>query len=102
MLNASSDASYNQQGGVLKIGGVVTGDGGSAVATSIGTLQHDMGVADAGRAYAMLTVGDGLVAQVPALMLSTATGIIVMLFLRLALTIVLHGFLVKVLLFGNE
>jgi flagellar biosynthesis protein FlhA len=43
----------------------------------IGTTQHDMTMADAGRNYTLLTIGDGLVAQVPSLLLSTAVAIIV-------------------------
>ncbi len=43
----------------------------------IGIAQHDMGLAEAGRTYTLLTIGDGLVAQIPALLLSTATAIIV-------------------------
>ncbi len=42
----------------------------------IGTLQHDMSFSDAARVYTLLTIGDGLVAQIPALLLSTAAGII--------------------------
>jgi flagellar biosynthesis protein FlhA len=44
---------------------------------AIGTLAHDMAFADAGRVYTLLTVGDGLVTQIPALLLSTAVAIIV-------------------------
>jgi flagellar biosynthesis protein FlhA len=44
---------------------------------AIGTLQHDMDVADAGRVYSLLTIGDGLVAQIPALLLSVAVAILV-------------------------
>jgi len=43
----------------------------------IGVLQHDMGVADAARVYSLLTIGDGLVTQIPALIVSTAAGILV-------------------------
>ncbi|TFH86707.1 flagellar biosynthesis protein FlhA [Billgrantia azerbaijanica] len=43
----------------------------------IGMLQHDMGFADAGRTYTLLTIGDGLVAQIPALVISTAAGVTV-------------------------
>jgi flagellar biosynthesis protein FlhA len=43
----------------------------------IGTLQHDLGFADAAETYALLTIGDGLVAQIPSLLLSTAVAIIV-------------------------
>ena len=43
----------------------------------IGVLQKDMSVADAARTYTLLTVGDGLVSQIPALIISTAAGIVV-------------------------
>lgn len=44
---------------------------------TIGILQHDLSFAEAARNYTLLTIGDGLVAQIPALLLSTAAGIIV-------------------------
>ncbi len=43
----------------------------------IGMFQHDMTVAQSGEIYTILTIGDGLVAQIPALILSTATAIII-------------------------
>jgi len=43
----------------------------------IGVFQHDMAVGDALRNYTLLTIGDGLVAQIPSLVLSTATAIMV-------------------------
>lgn len=43
----------------------------------IGTLQHQMTFAAAVERYFLLTVGDGLVAQIPALLISTATALIV-------------------------
>jgi len=43
----------------------------------IGVLQHGMNVADAARVYSLLTIGDGLVTQIPALIVSTAAGILV-------------------------
>jgi flagellar biosynthesis protein FlhA len=43
----------------------------------IGVLQNGMAVADAARNYTLLTIGDGLVTQVPALIVSTASGILV-------------------------
>ena len=43
----------------------------------IGMMAHDMSFGDAARIYALLTIGDGLVAQIPALLLSTAVAIIV-------------------------
>ncbi len=44
---------------------------------AIGILQHDLSFAVAAKNYVLLTIGDGLVAQIPALLLSTAAGIIV-------------------------
>ncbi len=43
----------------------------------IGVIQRDMGLAKAAGTYTILTVGDGLVTQVPALVISTAAGIMV-------------------------
>ncbi len=45
--------------------------------TIIGAAQHGMAIGDAGRTYALLTIGDGLVAQIPALLLSVAVAILV-------------------------
>lgn len=44
---------------------------------AIGVGQHDLAFSDAVEVYTLLTLGDGLVAQIPALLLSTATAIIV-------------------------
>ena len=44
---------------------------------AIGTLQFDLPIGDAMRNYTLLTIGDGLVAQIPSLVLSSATAIIV-------------------------
>ena len=44
---------------------------------AIGLIQHNMSFGDAGRLYVLLTIGDGLVAQIPSLLLSLATAIIV-------------------------
>jgi len=44
---------------------------------SVGLAQHDMALADAVRNYTLLTIGDGLVAQIPSLLLSSATAIII-------------------------
>ncbi len=44
---------------------------------TIGVLQQGMSVAAAAQVYTLLTVGEGLVAQVPALIISTAAGMIV-------------------------
>ncbi len=43
----------------------------------IGVLQQDMPVASAAQSYTLLTIGDGLVSQIPALVISTAAGILV-------------------------
>jgi flagellar biosynthesis protein FlhA len=43
----------------------------------IGTLDHGLPIAEAGRIYTLLTIGDGLVAQIPALLTSTAVAVIV-------------------------
>jgi flagellar biosynthesis protein FlhA len=44
---------------------------------AIGVAQHDLSFAEAGKLYVLLTIGDGLVAQIPSLFLSLATAIIV-------------------------
>ncbi len=43
----------------------------------IGIFQHNMDLGQAAQTYTILTIGDGLVGQIPALMVSTATGIII-------------------------
>lgn len=43
----------------------------------VGIMQMDMSFGDAINRFTMLTVGDGLVSQIPALIISTATGIVV-------------------------
>jgi flagellar biosynthesis protein FlhA len=43
----------------------------------IGVLQHDLDFATAARNYTLLAIGDGLVAQIPALIISTAAGLVV-------------------------
>ena len=43
----------------------------------VGVLQHDLDMATAARTYTLLAIGDGLVAQIPALIISTAAGLIV-------------------------
>jgi len=43
----------------------------------IGTVQHGMSIGDAATAYVSLTVGDGLVTQVPAIIISIAAGFLV-------------------------
>ncbi len=44
---------------------------------SIGVLQQGMDITEAAQVYTLLTIGDGLVAQIPALVVSTAAGIVV-------------------------
>ncbi|MGE4349489.1 MAG: flagellar biosynthesis protein FlhA [Candidatus Berkiella sp.] len=44
---------------------------------AIGILQHDLSMSEAARIYTLLTIGDGLVAQVPSILLSTAAAIMV-------------------------
>ncbi|RRW38447.1 flagellar biosynthesis protein FlhA [Ectopseudomonas oleovorans] len=44
---------------------------------AIGVLQHGLPFAEAGKVYTLLTIGDGLVAQIPSLLLSTAAAVMV-------------------------
>ncbi len=43
----------------------------------VGMFQHDLSIAEAGRTYTLLAIGDGLVAQIPSLIISMAAGMIV-------------------------
>jgi len=43
----------------------------------VGVAEHDLDFATAARNYTLLTIGDGLVAQIPALVISTAAGLVV-------------------------
>ncbi len=43
----------------------------------VGMLQHDLDLATAAKTYTLLTIGDGLVAQIPALIISIAAGMVV-------------------------
>src|SRR5690606_2487880 len=43
----------------------------------IGMAQHDLGFAEAAEVYSLLTIGDGLVAQIPSLLLSVAAALMV-------------------------
>ncbi len=43
----------------------------------VGVLQHDLGFADAVKNYTLLAIGDGLVAQIPSLVISIAAGVVV-------------------------
>ncbi len=45
--------------------------------TAIGMLQHGLSVSEAINLFALLSVGDGLVTQIPALLVSTASGIVI-------------------------
>lgn len=44
---------------------------------TVGVFQRDLGMAEAAQTYTMLTIGDGLVSQIPALIISTAAGMVV-------------------------
>ena len=44
---------------------------------TVGILQHDLDFATAAQNYTLLTIGDGLVAQIPSLIISTAAGVVV-------------------------
>jgi len=44
---------------------------------AVGIGQHGLSLSEAGRIYSLLTIGDGLVAQIPSLLLSLATAIVV-------------------------
>jgi flagellar biosynthesis protein FlhA len=44
---------------------------------AIGTMMHGLSLGDAAKIYVLLTIGDGLVAQIPALLLATAVAVIV-------------------------
>lgn len=43
----------------------------------VGMAQHDMSLAESGRVYTLLAIGDGLVAQIPGLVISIAAGLVV-------------------------
>ena len=43
----------------------------------IGVLQHDLDISMAAKTYTLLAIGDGLVSQIPALVISTAAGLVV-------------------------
>src|SRR5471030_1234291 len=43
----------------------------------VGVLQHDLSLSEAANNYVLLAIGDGLVAQIPALIISTAAGLVV-------------------------
>ncbi len=43
----------------------------------VGVMQHNLPLAEAAKNYTLLTIGDGLVGQIPALIISTAAGLVV-------------------------
>ncbi|MCL1825061.1 MAG: flagellar biosynthesis protein FlhA [Betaproteobacteria bacterium] len=43
----------------------------------VGVIQHDLAFSDAAQTYIILTIGDGLVAQIPSLVISVAAGLVV-------------------------
>jgi hypothetical protein len=43
----------------------------------VGVLQHSLDIGTAAKTYTLLTIGDGLVAQIPALIISIAAGMVV-------------------------
>ena len=43
----------------------------------VGMIQHDLSLATAAKNYTLLTIGDGLVAQIPSLIISVAAGIVI-------------------------
>ena len=49
----------------------------------IGSTQHDLSLSESAETYILLTVGDGLVAQIPSLLLAMATATIVTEFLQI-------------------
>lgn len=44
---------------------------------AVGVLQHDMSLADATHTYSILTIGDGLVSQIPAILAAISAGLVV-------------------------
>ncbi|MDX6562292.1 MAG: flagellar biosynthesis protein FlhA [Gaiellales bacterium] len=44
---------------------------------AVGVMMHNLSITDALHTFSLLTIGDGLAAQIPALLISTATGVIV-------------------------
>ncbi|MBI4666555.1 MAG: flagellar biosynthesis protein FlhA [Nitrospinae bacterium] len=82
--NLEEEASfYGAMDGALKfvrgdaVAGIIIAVVNIVAGFAIGVLQQDMPVAEAAGVYTILTIGDGLVAQLPTLLISTASGIIV-------------------------
>jgi flagellar biosynthesis protein FlhA len=59
------------------IAGIIITGVNIVVGLIIGVVQHKMSFSDAATKFTLLTVGDGLVSQIPALIISTAAGIVV-------------------------
>jgi len=59
------------------IAGIIITAVNIVVGLLLGVLQHNMSFASSAQTYTLLTVGDGLVSQIPALIISTAAGIVV-------------------------
>lgn len=59
------------------IAGIIITGVNIVVGLIIGVIQHNMSFSDAASKFTLLTVGDGLVSQIPALIISTAAGIVV-------------------------
>lgn len=59
------------------IAGIIITGVNIIVGLILGVVQHKMSFADAAQRFTLLTVGDGLISQIPALIISTAAGIIV-------------------------
>ena len=57
--------------------GVLDTTAGFLLLPFIGTVQKGMGIGAAAETFTLLTIGDGLVSQIPALIISTAAGIVV-------------------------
>src|SRR6266545_535123 len=66
MDGASKFVKGDAMAGLIIVGGI-----------AVGVLQHGFSVSESVHTFSLLTIGDGLAAQIPALLISTATGIIV-------------------------
>lgn len=74
---------YGAMDGALKfvrgdvVAGIIITIINIAAGFAIGVLQEGMSIAEAARVYTILTVGDGLVSQLPSLIISTSAGLVV-------------------------
>jgi flagellar biosynthesis protein FlhA len=59
------------------IAGIIITSVNIIMGLGIGVIQHSMNFADAAKVYTLLTVGDGLVTQIPSIIVSVAAGIVV-------------------------